>query len=157
MAPFIRLLSLSTNGVLHLIGMKSESLEEEVSEEEIKSLLENGQDMIALDIAKFSDEYLDAILKSKRSRIPVYEKNVDSIIGILSVKDYIIRARETNFSDTDIRSLLQQPYFVPENQKIDKLFRDMQTKQLRMAILIDEYGGVSGLVTLEDLIEEIVR
>lgn len=188
MAPFIRLLSLSTNGVLHLIGMKSESLEEEVSEEEIKSLLETGQesgvfneiekemitsifsfddkkakevmiprqDMVAMDIAKFSDEYLDAILKSKRSRIPVYDKNVDSIIGILSVKDYIIRARETDFSDADIRSLLQQPYFVPENQKIDKLFRDMQTKQLRMAILIDEYGGVSGLVTLEDLIEEIV-
>lgn len=188
MAPFIKLLSLSTNGFLHLVGMSSESLEEEITEEEIKSLLETGQeagvfnqiekemitsifsfdnkkakevmttrqDMIAMDISKYSDEYLDNILKSKRSRIPVYDKNVDSIIGILSVKDYIIRARETNFTDKEILSLLQKPYYVPENQKIDKLFKEMQKKQLRMAILIDEYGGVSGLVTLEDLIEEIV-
>lgn len=188
MAPFVRLLSLSTNGVLHLIGMKSESLEEEVSEEEIKSLLETGQetgvfndiekemitsifsfddkkakevmtprqDMIAVDISKFCDEYLDSILKSKRSRIPVYDKNIDSVIGILSVKDLMIQARENNFSGINIRSLLQKPYFVPENQMIDKLFKDMQKKQLRMAILVDEYGGVSGLVTLEDLIEEIV-
>lgn len=188
MAPFVRLLSLSTNGVLHLIGMKSESLEEDVSEEEIKSLLETGQetgvfndiekemitsifsfddkkakevmtprqDMIAVDISKFCDEYLDSILKSKRSRIPVYDKSIDSVIGILSVKDLMIQARENNFSGINIRTLLQKPYFVPENQMIDKLFKDMQKKQLRMAILVDEYGGVSGLVTLEDLIEEIV-
>lgn len=188
MAPFIRLLSLSTNGFLHLIGMKSETLEEEVSEEEIKSLLETGQetgvfnsiekemitsifsfddkkakevmiprqDMVAVDISKFCDEYLDAILKSRHSRIPVYDKNVDTVIGILPVKDLIIRAREKAFSDIDIRELLQKPYFVPENQKIDKLFKDMQKNQIQMAILVDEYGGVSGLVTLEDLVEEIV-
>lgn len=188
MSPFIKLLSLSTNGFLHLIGMKSSSLEEEVSEEEIKSLLETGQetgvfndiekemitsifsfddkkakevmtprqDMIAIDISKFSDEYMDAILQSKRSRIPVYDKNVDTVVGILPVKDYIIKAKEHSFTNVNIQEILQKPYFVPENQKIDKLFKQMQKNQIRMAILIDEYGGVAGLVTLEDLIEEIV-
>ncbi|NLL76870.1 MAG: HlyC/CorC family transporter [Clostridiales bacterium] len=188
MAPFIKLLSLSTNGFLHLIGMKSSSLEEEVSEEEIKSLLETGQetgvfndiekemitsifsfddkkakevmtprqDMIAIDISKFRDEYLDTILQSRRSRIPVYDKNMDTIIGILSVKDFMIKAKEQSFTNVDIRALLQKPYFVPENQKIDKLFQEMQKNKIHMAVLVDEYGGVSGLVTLEDLIEEIV-
>lgn len=188
MAPFIRLLSLSTNGFLHLIGMKSDSLEEEVSEEEIKSLLETGQeagvfnaiekemitsifsfddkkakevmtprqDMVAIDSSKFCDDYLDTILLSHHSRIPVYDQDIDTIIGILPVKDLMIQAKELNFSNMDIKKLLQKPYFVPENRKIDKLFKDMQQMQLRMAILIDEYGGVSGLVTLEDLVEEIV-
>ncbi len=188
MAPFIRLLSLSTNGFLHLIGMKSESLEEEVSEEEIKSLLETGQetgvfnaiekemitsifsfddkkakevmtprqDMVAIDCTKFCDEYLDTILQSRHSRIPVYDQNIDTIIGILPVKDLMIQAKAQDFSDLELNKLLQKPFFVHENLKIDKLFKDMQQKQLRMAILIDEYGGVSGLVTLEDLIEEIV-
>lgn len=188
MAPFIKLLSLSTNGFLHLIGMKSASLEEEVSEEEIKSLLETGQetgvfndiekemitsifsfddkkakevmtprqDMIAIDISKYRDEYLDTILQSRRSRIPVYDKNMDTIIGILSVKDFMIKAKEQSFTNVDIRTLLQKPYFVPENQKIDKLFQEMQKSKIHMAVLVDEYGGVSGLVTLEDLIEEIV-
>lgn len=188
MAPFIRLLSLSTNGFLRLIGMKSETLEEEVSEEEIKSLLETGQEngvfndiekemitsifsfddkkakevmtprqeMIAIDCEKFCDEYLDTILLSRHSRIPVYEESIDTIIGILPVKDLMIQAKAKDFSNIDLKKLLQKPYFVHENLKIDKLFRDMQKKQLRMAILIDEYGGVSGLVTLEDLVEEIV-
>ena len=188
MAPFIRLLSLSTNAFLHLIGMKSESLEEEVSEEEIKSLLETGQetgvfnaiekemitsifsfddkkakevmtprqDMIAIDSDKFCDEYLDTILQSRHSRIPVYDGNIDTIIGILPVKDLMIQAKAQAYSHLNLKKLLQKPYFVHENLKIDKLFKDMQHKQLRMAILIDEYGGVSGLVTLEDLIEEIV-
>lgn len=188
MAPFIRLLSLSTNGFLHLIGMKSESLEEEVSEEEIKSLLETGQetgvfndiekemitsifsfddkkakevmtprqDMIAIDHAKFCDEYLDTILQSRHSRIPVYDQSIDTIIGILPVKDLMIQAKAQAFFKIDLEPLMQKPYFIHENIKIDKLFKDMQQRQLRMAILIDEYGGVSGLVTLEDLIEEIV-
>ena len=188
MAPFIRLLSLSTNGFLHLIGMKSETLEEEVSEEEIKSLLETGQetgvfndiekemitsifsfddkkakevmtprqDMIAIDGMKFCDEYLDYILQSRHSRIPIYDRSIDTIIGILPVKDLMIQVKAQDFSNINLKNLLQKPYFVHENLKIDKLFRDMQQKQLRMAILIDEYGGVSGLVTLEDLIEEIV-
>lgn len=188
MAPFIRLLSMSTNGFLHLIGMKTETLEEEVSEEEIKSLLETGQetgvfndiekemitsifsfddkkakevmtprqDMIAIDCTKFCDEYLDTILQSRHSRIPVYDESIDTIVGILSVKDLMIQAKAQNFSNLDLKELLQKPYFVHENIMIDKLFKDMQHKQLRMAILIDEYGGVSGLVTLEDLVEEIV-
>lgn len=188
MSPFIRLLSLSTNGFLHLIGMRSDSLEEEVSEEEIKALLEAGeengvfnaiekemiasvfsfddkkakevmtprQDMVAIDISKFNDEYMDAVLQSKRSRIPVYDKTMDRIIGILPIKDYMIKAKERSFSDVNPEELLQKPYFVPENQKIDKLFQSMQKNKIRMAILVDEYGGVSGLVTLEDLVEEIV-
>ncbi len=188
MAPFIRLLSLSTNGFLRLIGMKPDRIEEEISEEEIKSLLETGQesgvfnaiekemitsifsfddkkarevmiprqDITAMDINGFCSEYLDSALQSRHSRIPIYDGSIDAIIGILPVKDLMIRSREQHLADIDISALLLEPFFIPENQKIDKLFREMQANQIRMAILIDEYGGVSGLVTLEDLIEEIV-
>lgn len=188
MNPFIRLLTLSTSGILKLLGMHSETLETDVSEEEIKSLLETGsengvfneiekemitsifsfddkkarevmvsrQDMVAIDIEEPMESYLDEILQSMHSKIPVYEGDMDNIIGILSTKLLVLQARETSFEELDIRSLLLPPYFVPENLRTDALFEQMQAKKEKMAILVDEYGGVSGMVTLEDLIEEIV-
>ncbi len=188
MNPFIKLLSVSTAGFLKLIGMHSDELEEQVSEEEIKSMLETGseagvfndiekemitsifsfddkkakevmvprQDMVAIDIDEPQEEYMDEILESRHSKIPVYEGEIDNIIGILSTKDLIIQARKTSFSHLDIRSMLTEPYFVPENRRTDALFREMQKQKNKLAILIDEYGGVAGMVTLEDLIEEIV-
>lgn len=188
MKPFIMLLSFSTSTVLKLVGMHNESLEEEVSEEEIKSLLEQGsetgvfneiekemitsifsfddkrakevmvprQDMVAVDLEEPVEEYIDEILKSMHSRIPVYEGEIDNIIGILSMKDFMIKAKETSFTEVDIRSIMREPFFVPENQKTDVLFKEMQKNKTKVAILIDEYGGVSGMVTMEDLVEEIV-
>lgn len=188
MNPFIRLLSLSTSGFLKLIGMHSESLEAEVSEEEIKSMLETGsetgvfndiekemitsifsfddkrakevmvprQDMVAVDLKEPVEKYIDKILGSMHSRIPVYEGEIDNVVGILSMKDFAICAKDLPFSRVDIRPLLKPPFFVPENRRTDALFREMQKNKVKIAILVDEYGGVSGMVTLEDLIEEIV-
>ena len=186
--PFVGLLNVSTSGILKLFGMHHEDLESDVSEEEIKSLLETGsetgvfneiekemitsifsfddkkakevmvprQDMVAINIDEPVDSYLDDILQSMHSKIPVYQEDIDNIIGILSTKALTIEARKKSFEDLDIRSLLTPAYFVPENRRTDALFREMQQKKEKLAILIDEYGGVSGMVTLEDLIEVIV-
>lgn len=186
--PFIHLLSLSTSSFLKLIGMHNESLETEVSEEEIKSMLETGQEtgvfneiekemitsifsfddkrarevmvprqeIVAIDIDEPVESYIDEILQTMHSKIPVYEGGIDNIIGILSIKALTIEARKKSFEQLDIRSLLSSAYFAPENQKTDVLFREMQREKIKLAILIDEYGGVSGMVTLEDLVEEIV-
>ena len=186
--PFIHLLSLSTSSFLKLIGMHNESLETEVSEEEIKSMLETGQEtgvfneiekemitsifsfddkrarevmvprqeIVAIDIDEPVESYIDEILQTMHSKIPVYEGGIDNIIGVLSIKALTIEARKKSFEQLDIRSLLRPAYFAPENQKTDVLFREMQREKIKLAILIDEYGGVSGMVTLEDLVEEIV-
>lgn len=188
MNPFIKLLSFSTSSVLKLIGMHSETLESEVSEEEIKSMLETGsetgvfndiekemitsifsfddkrarevmvprQDMVTIDINEPVEAYIDEILQSMHSKIPVYEDEIDNIIGILSTKTLMIEARKSSLESLNIRAMLTEPYFVPENRRTDALFKEMQKNKNKLAILIDEYGGVSGMVTLEDLIEEIV-
>ena len=188
MAPFIRLLSMSTNGILKLLGMKADHLEEEVSEEEIRSMLQMGresgvfnkieedmitsiflfddkrareimtprQDMVAVNIKSPMELVLNEILDSRHSRIPVYEEEIDNIIGILSMKDFNIELNKKDMAGIDIRTIMQKPYFIPENKKTDDLFLDMQKNKTKMAILVDEYGGVSGLITMEDLIEEIV-
>lgn len=188
LSPFIRLLSLSTNGFLHLIGMKTDNLEEAVSEEEIKALLETGsetgvfneieKDMInsifsfddktardimvprrevfAIDIDEPFGDNIDAILESRHSRIPVYEETIDNIIGILPTKDFMVEMHKTAFADMDIRALLKEPFFVPDSKTTDELFLELQKSRNRMAVLIDEYGGFSGIVTIEDLVEEIV-
>ena len=146
MNPFIHLLTFSTSGILKLMGMHSETLETDVSEEEIKSLLETGSET----------GVFNEIEKEMITSIPVYEGDLDNIIGILSTKLLVIQARERSFETLDIRSILLPPYFVPENLRTDALFEQMQARKEKMAILVDEYGGVSGMVTLEDLIEEIV-
>ena len=188
MAPFIALLSVSTNGILKLSGLRTDNLEEEVSEEEIKSMLQTGresgvfneieqemitsiflfddkkareimvprQDIVAVDIKEPLSSSIDEILNSRHSRIPVYEETIDNIVGILFIKDFMIEANQKPFRDIDINSIMKKPYFIPENRKTDDLFQEMQKNKLKMAILVDEYGGVSGLVTMEDLIEEIV-
>ena len=99
---------------------------------------------------------MDEILNSRHSRIPVYEDEIDNIVGILFMKDFIIEANKKPVREIDIRAIMQKPYFIPENRKTDKLFQEMQKNKLKMAVLVDEYGGVSGIVTMEDLIEEIV-
>lgn len=113
-------------------------------------------DVYMLDLDDSLDECLDELLAMRYSRIPVYQNDQDEIIGILHLKDLIIEAKQKGFDKIDLKSILQKPYFVPESIKIDVLFKKMQKAKVYMAILIDEYGGFSGIVTMEDLVEEIV-
>lgn len=189
LAPFTKLLSVSTNGFLKLCGLHHDSLEAEVSEEEIKSMIETGtetgvfndiekdmitsifsfddkkvrevmvnrQEMVAVDLLVPVNEYIDDLLASRHSRIPVYEDDIDNIIGIVSMKDFAIKAKEKgSFYDVNVRELIKPAYFISENMKTDAVFKEMQKNNHKVAILVDEYGGVSGMVTMEDLVEEIV-
>ena len=160
--------------------------EDEVSEDEIIAMVEEGEesgaiqsnekelienifefnnitaedvmihrtDMVTLALDEEEDVILDTIRQSGLSRFPVYQNDVDDIVGILSTREYLL-----NFHLPDpkpIRELLRTAYFVPESVPADVLFRDMQGKKTHMALVVDEYGGTSGLVTLEDLLEELV-
>lgn len=113
-------------------------------------------DVFVIDINDPTEEYLDELMELRYSRIPVCEDDTDNIIGILHIKDYLIKAREDGFDKVDIRSILRKPYLVPETKNIDSLFYELQIEKQHIAILIDEYGGFSGIVTMEDIIEEIV-
>lgn len=113
-------------------------------------------DVYMIDINDPLEEYLDELLEERYSRIPVYDEDSDDIIGILYMKDFMIEARKVGFEHVNLRPLLQKPYFVPESKKINELFDELQRSKMRIAILIDEYGGFSGIVTTEDIIEEIV-
>ena len=111
-------------------------------------------DMVTLALDEEEDVIRDTIRQSGLSRFPVYQNDVDDIVGILSTREYLL-----NFHLPDpkpIRELLRTAYFVPESVPADVLFRDMQGKKTHMALVVDEYGGTSGLVTLEDLLEELV-
>ena len=181
--PVVKLLSLSTGLVLRLLGMH-----DEVSEAEIRALIENGvetgvfdeyesemldsvfefddilarevmtsrTDVYAIDVDEPLSSYLDEMLATRHSRIPVYEEDIDNIIGILYIKDFIVEARRCGFEHVDIRSLLRKPYFVLESKNIDELFKELQESHQYIAVLIDEYGGFSGIVTIEDLVEEVM-
>ena len=111
-------------------------------------------DMLALDIDTPLTEALDVLLKSGHSRLPVYEESIDNILGLLYAKDLLRIWREGSQS-ASLRSLLRPAYFVPEAKNVDELMVEMQAKRIHMAIVVDEYGGVAGLVTIEDIIEEI--
>lgn len=186
--PFVKLLSASTNILIKLFGLEKEGLDEKVSKEELKSMMEVGQEhgvinetekemidsifefddklasevmtprteVYLINIDSPLDSYLDNMLEEKYSRIPVYEGNTDNIIGILYMKDFYLEARKHGFENVDIRSILHQPYFVPETKNIDELFKELQSSKKHIAVLIDEYGGFSGIISIEDLIEEIM-
>lgn len=113
-------------------------------------------DVFSIDINAPTEEYIDELMELRYSRIPVYKDDSDNIIGILYIKDYLIKAREDGFDNVDFRSILRKPYFVPETKNIDSLFFELQTTKQHIAILIDEYGGFSGIVTMEDIIEEVM-
>lgn len=187
-SPFVWLLSASVALLLRITGVKDDNLEEQYSEEEIRSLLEVGQETgliketgkeMITSIFEFDDklayevmtprtdvyminindnlpDYVDELLEERYARIPVYERDIDNIIGILYMKDFMIEARKHGFENVDIKSLLRKPYFVPESKNIDDLFRELQESKVHIAILIDEYGGFAGIVTIEDLIEEVM-
>ena len=112
-------------------------------------------DMKAVEINDGVDDLLDVIIKAGHSRIPVFEETVDNIIGIVHAKD-LLRAQHENGRKVTIRELMHPPYVIPENKKVDELLAEFKRSKIQMAIVVDEYGGTAGLVTIEDLLEEIV-
>lgn len=187
-SPFVKLLSFSVSCLLKLIGKDGIDQCDEYSEDEIKSLLDVGQesgqinetgreminsifefddklayeimtprtDVYMIDINDELSDYIDELLEERYSRVPVYNKDSDDIIGILYMKDFFLEARRVGFEHVDIKPLLQKPFFVPESKKINDLFSELQISKMHIAVLIDEYGGFSGIVTMEDIIEEIM-
>ena len=187
-SPFVKFLTFSTNLVLTILRMREDNIEEKVSKEELRSLVEVGkehgvineteQEMIE-NIIEFDEKIAREIMIprtkvflidknisihelfenkeiGKYSRIPVYENEADNIIGILMVKDLMIEAYKKGFDNIKISDLVQEAYFVPETKNVNELFNEMQLEKKHITILIDEYGGFSGIVTLEDLIEEVM-
>lgn len=113
-------------------------------------------DVFVIDIDDPVEEYIDDLMTLRYSRIPVCREETDNIIGILNVKDFLIKAREASFETVDIEQILRKAYFVPETKNIDALFFELQKLKQQIAILIDEYGGFSGIVTMEDIIEQVM-
>ncbi|HPT85303.1 MAG TPA: hemolysin family protein [Bacillota bacterium] len=186
MKPVVWLLSAATNGMLRMFGLDPHDDEEEVTEEEIRLMVDAGEEkgaieptekelienvfefnnltaadvmthrteMTALWIEDSEEEIIQTIIESGFSRFPVYDKDIDDIIGILSTRKFLLNLRAEN--KKPLKELLYPPYFVPETVRADTLFRDMQQKKIHIAIVLDEYGGTSGLVTMEDLLETLV-
>ena len=102
------------------------------------------------------EEFIDELLNKRYTRIPVYENDIDNIIGVLYMKDFIIEARKKGFENINLKDILIKPNFVPECKKIKDLFIEMKFSESKMAIVIDEYGGFSGIATVEDLVEEVM-
>lgn len=186
--PFVKLLSLSTNGVLKLFRVPDKLPKEKITEEEIKEMIITGHfeglykeeeremlesifrfddlpaemimtprvEVFLLNIEEPFINQLDGLIDSGYSRIPVYKKNKDHIIGVLLVKDILKIVKDSGFEHIEIESLLREPYFVPEHVKLNTLFYNMKKNMEHISILVDEYGGFQGIVTMEDLVEEIV-
>lgn len=184
--PIVWLLTASTNGVLRLLRVDPSASEEQASEEEIRLMVSLGEesgtieheekqlienvfefnnktaeevmvhrtDMVAFSIEDTHEEILQTIEESGLSRFPVYEEDVDNIVGVLRARDYFV-SRLGN-TPKPLQQLLLPPFFVPETVRTDMLLRGMQKRNAHMAIVLDEYGGTSGLVTMEDLLEELV-
>ena len=113
-------------------------------------------DVFMFDLDDDRSEYFEELMELTHSRIPVYKGDPDNIVGILHIKDYLYNATKKGFDNVDIKKLLRPAYFVPETKNIDSLFRELQIEKQHLAILIDEYGGFSGIVSVEDIIEQIV-
>ncbi|RNC88420.1 MAG: gliding motility-associated protein GldE [Winogradskyella sp.] len=118
-----------------------------------KQVMRPRLDIFALNIDADYNAIIPDIIDNGYSRIPVYEESIDSVKGILYVKDLLPHLQKKSF---DWTSILREPFFVPENKKLDDLMQEFQTKKVHLAIVVDEYGGTSGVVSLEDIIEEIV-
>ena len=121
----------------------------------VSEIMTHRTDMFAVDINMGADELLEEIIKDdcKHSRIPVYEETIDEIKGVLYVKDIIKNIGKKTFK---IKNIMKEAYFVSQNKLINELFRELQRNKKHIAIIIDEYGGTAGLVTMEDILEEIV-
>lgn len=186
MKPVIRFLAFSTNLVLKILHLKVETEDDDVTEEEIRMMVDIGEekgnidvnekewiqnifdfddvsvrkvmtqrtDVVAVSLKDSREEIIHTIEEKGLSRYPVYGEDLDDIAGILYARDFLLAcSRGEEFS---IKDILRPAYFVPESIHADVLFTDMQKKKIHIAVIIDEYGALEGVVTMEDLVEEIV-
>jgi len=126
----------------------------ELSDTTVKEVMVPRTDTVFLSAAASKEELLKCISKSDHSRFPVYQDTVDNVIGILHVKD-VLKAL-LNDKPFEINTMVRKPYFVPVSKHIDDLLRELRRKRIHIAVVVDEYGGVSGIVSMEDIIEEII-
>ena len=158
---------LSEDGLRFLIHVgEGEGVIEEDEKQMIAGIFEFGEttvreimvprlDIVAVEVSEPLSLALDLIIANGHSRIPVYEDSIDHLLGVLYAKDLLLCLRDGS-QDISVRQLLRQAYFVPQSKKLDELFEEMQAHRIHMALAVDEYGGTAGLVTIEDLLEEIV-
>lgn len=185
-APFVKFLTIATNGVSKLFGV-GENEEDTVTEEEIKMLIDQGEekgtikeeekelinnvfefnditvseimrhrkDIFAVDINISQEELIEELSDEeyRYSRIPVYDETIDEIKGILYIKDVLKNINKKNFK---VKNVMKEAYFVSQNRLINEVFKELQKNKIQMAIIIDEYGGTAGIVTMEDILEELV-
>lgn len=128
----------------------------ELNDKEVSEIMTHRTNIVSLDVDADFNEVLEVAIQEKYTRIPVYEENIDNIIGILHIKDLLLIATEEQKRPFSLRDILRPATFVPESKQVDSLFREMQRDHAQMAVVIDEYGGTAGIVSLEDIIEEIV-
>ena len=128
----------------------------EFGETTVKEVMIPRTDMVIVDTTTTLTKLMQLVKTKLHSRIPVYKEKIDNIIGILYVKDLLPYLNKRKQEPIDLEKLARSPYFVPEQKKIDELLREFQEEHIHMALVVDEYGGISGLITLEDIIEEIV-
>ena len=184
--PVVKLLSLSTNGVLRLLRMKTDVEEEQVTEDEIRMMIDLGNESGSINedekellhnVFDFSDqtvsdvmthaadvesisvdatreEVLDTIRSTGLSRFPVYGEDESDILGVLNTRDFLVDW--VSDGTKSVRDLMRPAYLVPESLSADDLLRDMQIKKIHLAVVLDEYGELAGVITVEDLLEEIV-
>ena len=185
-APLVWLLTVSTNGILKLLGINPEDEDETVSEEEIYMMLEVGAekgtidkeetewirnvfafddtsveevythrvDVTALGLEETDEEWKETILQSRYTYYPVYGEDQDDIVGVLNTKDYF--RLEERSRETIMAKAVEKPYYVPETMKADVLFRNMKKEKKHFAVVLDEYGGLSGVISMHDLMELLV-
>lgn len=183
--PFVRFLTISTNLVSKIFGVSATD-EEVVTEEEIRMMVDVGEekgsideeekelinnvfefndkvvsevmihrkDIYAIDIKSDIQDILRDLKEYKYSRIPVYEDNIDNIVGMLFIKDLL--AHVYMKKEVKIKKIMREAYFVPENKLINELFKDLQKSKQQLAVVLDEYGGTAGIISMEDIIEELV-
>lgn len=185
-APFVGLLTFSTNIISKIFGV-SEKEEKTVTEEEIRMMIDVGKEKGTIEeeeknminnVFEFNDKLVSEIMVPRTeifaidnkntiaevakifeeknvtfSRIPIYKDNIDNIIGVVHLKDLFYTEKRGN---TSITKIMKTPFFVPESKPVDELFSELRKRRILMAVVIDEYGGTSGIVTMEDILEEIV-
>lgn len=186
-SPLVKVLAVSTNGVVRLLGFNPHADEETVTEEEIRMMVDVGgekgviedvqkeminnifefddldagdtmthrTDMVAVEVNDPLQEVIDVSVENGYSRIPVYEDDQDNIIGIVYIKD-LLEYVGKKLPDKTLRDIMRKPLYVPESKVCGDLFKEMTEKRTQMAVVVDEYGGTAGIVTLEDIIEAIV-
>ncbi len=188
-SPFVKFLSLSTNGVVRVFGFDPNADEEVVTEEEIRMMVDVGgekgviedtqkeminnifefddmdagdimthrTDVVAADINSVTlDEFIGLAIEYGRSRIPLYDEDIDNIVGIFYVKDLLKYVGKEVKAKGTLKNIMREPYFIPETKACGELFKEMCAKKVQLAVVVDEYGGTAGIVTLEDMVEAVM-